>query len=153
MKKRIIGVTVSLLALGLVGARPSLSSLQAQIDELFALLASIELTPGPQGPAGPPGPEGPPGPSVSTVAVCVDASLEGDPVSGTCHDGECSCESGLLISRVTTGPGPSGQCTVTSDTGGCSAQGAFDGTATNCSGECCVCGQIDDGGGGGGLPM
>lgn len=72
-------------------------------------------TAGPQGPPGPQGIQGPPGPAVRTVAVCAEFSGVGNPT--------CPCQ-GATVTRQ------SGICTVTSDTGGCSAQ-------TN--GCCAVC--------------
>lgn len=80
---------------------------------------------GPQGPPGPTGQQGPqgeqgePGPPVTTVAVCVSATND--------SDGRCYC-SITTISKVFS------PCTVTSDTGSCSASGYFEYT-----GECCVC--------------
>jgi hypothetical protein len=82
-----------------------------------------QAPPGPQGPQGPPGspggpgpqgPQGPPGPAVRTFAVC---SLSG-----------CGCGGGTTVSAAR----PS--CTVTSDTGSCSASGA-----DNFRDACCVC--------------
>jgi hypothetical protein len=69
---------------------------------------------GPQGPQGPPGPAGPRGPA-NSVAICAEG-----PVGGTAS---CSCHGRLISNQA-------GACSVTSDTGGCSA-------ATN--GCCAVC--------------
>jgi hypothetical protein len=68
----------------------------------------------------PPGPAGPPGPAVSTSAVCVNQG--GGNASITCI-GICG-SNGDTVARAL------GPCTVTSDTGACSAPPA---------GACCVC--------------
>jgi hypothetical protein len=74
---------------------------------------------GPQGPTGPRGAQGPAGPPTTTSAVCV-----GPP-------NVCSC-SNRTISFARS------DCTVTSDTGTCSAQSS--GPTGNLSqGACCVC--------------
>jgi hypothetical protein len=59
---------------------------------------------GPQGPLGPQGPPGPPG--VRTVAVCAEATGLGNPT--------CPCQNRTVTRQA-------GPCTVTSDTGSCSA--------------------------------
>jgi hypothetical protein len=69
---------------------------------------------------------GPQGPTVSTSAVCVTAS--------STHNGDCNCSGGRMVSKVTT-TGNYGQCTVTSDTGSCTAYGYL----TFYYGSCCVC--------------
>jgi hypothetical protein len=66
---------------------------------------------------------------VSTSAVCVSAV---DNVS----NGYCDCGN-ITVSKVTTVPG--GTCTVTSDTGSCSASGGSLGTEPFYTGQCCVC--------------
>ena len=73
------------------------------------------------GPRGPTGPAGPAGPAVKTSAVCL------------APPGICSCSSpSKTVIFVRT------SCTVTSDTGTCSAQSS--GTTGNISlGSCCVC--------------
>ena len=86
--------------------------------------------PGPAGgPAGPAGPQGPTGsvgpPGVRTVAVCVD---------GGAGVTSCSCAAGAtLVSKAPTTP-----CTVTAETGTCSANSAIVGGGTY-RGSCCVC--------------
>jgi hypothetical protein len=60
--------------------------------------------PGVQGPKGDPGPQGP---AVSTVAVCADMTGLGNPT--------CPCTNRTVTRQA-------GACTVTSDTGSCSAQ-------------------------------
>ena len=62
-----------------------------------------------------------------TSAVCVN----GDPSSGSTN--LCGCAGGRLISRVFSA------CTVTSDTGSCSALSATTPTGFTRSGSCCVC--------------
>jgi hypothetical protein len=76
------------------------------------------------GPTGATGPQGPAGPSVHTSAVCANA--------GVSSDGDCSC-SGHQISKVRS----YGSCTITSDTGSCTAYG-YNGTPKY-MGSCCVC--------------
>ena len=79
-----------------------------------------------RGPQGPQGPQGPPGPAVRTSAVCVSGVP--DPFGNRM----CDCAGGRVISRVST------PCTVTSDTGACSANSAsWQGVEK--SGQCCVC--------------
>jgi hypothetical protein len=74
-----------------------------------------------RGPQGPRGPAGPPGPATRTSAVCVGG---GSPQ-------QCSC-SNRTVSFVLS------DCTVTSDTGSCSATSA--GIPGNIQhGSCCVC--------------
>jgi hypothetical protein len=72
---------------------------------------------GPQGQQGPPGPTGPVGPAKHTSAVCV----EGTSGSRT----YCTCGSGTQVGFAGS------PCTVTSDTGSCSAVSNY--------GSCCVC--------------
>ncbi len=80
---------------------------------------------GPQGPAGATGPQGPAGPAVHTSAICVNGVSD---YPFGCRVQTCTCAGGAtLISRV------SSPCTVTSDTGSCSASGQ------SCQGQCCVC--------------
>jgi hypothetical protein len=80
---------------------------------------------GPQGTAGaqgPAGPQGPQGPAVRTSAVCASAFA-----NTICISNSCSCPRGAV--SIVFSP-----CTVTSDTGSCSA--------TSCGsnrGQCCVC--------------
>jgi hypothetical protein len=78
---------------------------------------------GPAGPRGPEGPPGPPGPPAHTSAVCVDAT--------TSESGYGSCP-GRTVSSVR------GNCSVTSDTGVCSAFNAQGPVQTH-TGACCVC--------------
>jgi hypothetical protein len=78
---------------------------------------------GPQGATGPQGAQGQPGPAVHTSAVCVSAF----PNAGFCFSSSCSCSNGT-VSRV------SSPCTVTSDTGTCSAS-----SCGSSIGQCCVC--------------
>ena len=75
---------------------------------------------GPAGPAGPRGPVGPVGPPVKSVAGCVSYTLYGS----------CNCQQRTIQSIVTQGG-----CTVTSDTGSCSAVGLV----STSYGVCCVC--------------
>lgn len=62
---------------------------------------------GAQGAQGPKGDPGPPGPAVRTVAVCADMTGLGNPT--------CPCTNRTVARHA-------GACTVTSDTGTCSAQ-------------------------------
>ncbi len=73
-------------------------------------------SPGPQGQRGPAGPQGAIGPAVHSVAMCAEANSLG--LSPT-----CTCNNRTLAKQ-------SGACTVTSDTGTCSAATA---------GCCAVC--------------
>lgn len=84
---------------------------------------------GPRGPEGPRGLQGPPGPPVSTSAVCQDGRTATSPPS-------CStiCTRGFIASVLSP-------CSVTSDTGGCSAQSITTGLGTF-QGRCCVCEPI-----------
>lgn len=84
---------------------------------------------GDKGDTGATGPQGPAGPAVSTSAVCVSASSYWDVSSqrDIYSPGSCSC-SGTTVSRV------SSPCTITSNTGTCSAK---DGGIYH--GECCIC--------------
>lgn len=84
---------------------------------------------GPRGLAGPAGPQGPPGPPVSTSAVCRD---------GIINLNTPSCNS--LCSRGFIGSAFS-PCTVTSNTGSCSAESVFANNQTFL-GRCCVCEPI-----------
>ena len=61
-------------------------------------------------------------PVIHTSAVCASASAN--------QNGTCSC-SGQYVTHITL---VYGSCTVTSDTGGCTANGT-----SNHSAECCVC--------------
>ncbi len=83
---------------------------------------------GPQGatgPQGPAGPQGPQGPAVRTSAVCASALF--NPSGGTCFGNSCSCPNGAVT--IVDSP-----CTVTSDTGSCSAS-----SCNTFRGKCCVC--------------
>ncbi len=87
---------------------------------------------GPMGPVGPPGamgpmgPKGDPGPPTHSVAVCNNAS------KGT--SAVCGCR-GTIISNSN-----SMSCAVTSETGGCTAQGYTDPVVnTSYTANCCVC--------------
>ncbi len=80
---------------------------------------------GATGPQGPQGAQGPTGPAVHTSAICVNGAYSGY----LCLTKTCSCDGGRLISKVWS------NCTVTSDTGSCSALTA----AYGCAGQCCVC--------------
>jgi hypothetical protein len=84
---------------------------------------------GAQGPAGPQGPQGPTGPAVSTSAVCVDAVS----TSNGCFHRTCSCPTGTLTNVISP-------CTVTSNTGTCTARSCerFSPHST-ANGACCVC--------------
>ncbi len=80
---------------------------------------------GAQGSTGATGSQGPAGPAVHTSAVCVSANTK--------LSVSCSCSVGY-VAHVTS------PCTVTSDTGSCSASGFYDSTwGNNYTGECCVC--------------
>jgi len=79
---------------------------------------------GPQGPAGPQGPQGPVGPG-STSAVCVQNNSSG---------AGCSCAVRLVVQQFAPFGATSTSCTVTSNTGSCSASGG-----PSSSGACCVC--------------
>lgn len=100
---------------------------------------------GPEGPAGPAGvqgpagPQGAPGPSLHTSAVCLQTAGT-YPISG----GVCNCGVRVLSQQITN----DGNCSVTSETGSCSANGS----RVTCSpgvgcfgfdrvGSCCVCGS------------
>lgn len=74
----------------------------------------LQGPPGPVGSPGPEGPQGPQGPAVSTSAVCSEIDFI------TCG----SLCTGTIVAQAT------GQCTITSDTGSCSA---------TVNGACCVC--------------
>jgi hypothetical protein len=88
---------------------------------------SVQTTASLRGLQGPQGPPGPPGPPTRTSAVCVN----GDPNAvGAIL---CDCSGGRLISRVNS------NCTVTSDTGSCSASSAIDAAGFTRNGSCCVC--------------
>jgi len=82
---------------------------------------------GPAGATGPQGAQGPAGPAVSTSAVCVSASIN---AQGVCSSGSCGCA--YTVSHV------SSPCSVTSNTGSCSANGCS-GTYGTTYGSCCVC--------------
>lgn len=96
-----------------------------------SIIVPLQGPPGIQGPAGPvgprgaTGPQGPAGPATKTVAVCASASLG--------SSNSCSCGGGKVISH-TTAPGATGSCSITSETGSCSAYGA-----NSNFGSCCVC--------------
>ncbi len=100
-----------------------------------SIIVPLQGPPGIQGPAGPvgprgaTGPQGPAGPATKTVAVCANAS--------TTDSSYCSCSGGKVISK-TIASGPTGSCSITSETGVCSARGASNGT-DNYAGSCCVC--------------
>jgi hypothetical protein len=79
---------------------------------------------GPQGPKGDPGPQGPAGPG-STSAVCAQNNSSG---------ANCSCAVRLVAQLFAPFGATSTSCTVTSNTGSCSASGG-----PNSSGACCVC--------------
>ena len=79
---------------------------------------------GPQGPQGPKGAQGPAGPPSHTSAVCVDGASPGP-------DNFCSCNN-RTISFVRS------FCTVTSDTGSCSARTTEIPVSVS-HGSCCVC--------------
>jgi len=81
---------------------------------------------GPEGPQGPQGPEGPPGPAVSTSAVCVQPT-------NPCNNAFCFCTGGSEVTKVTA------PCTVSSDTGSCSASAISCSPTTFARGQCCVC--------------
>lgn len=92
---------------------------------------------GQQGLIGATGPQGPAGPAVSTSAVCSSAdwwqtsSIIG--VTYYCSSSSCSCNGGVLVSSV------KGPCTVTSNTGTCSASNYTNSNGQTCYGQCCVC--------------
>jgi hypothetical protein len=86
---------------------------------------------GPQGPQGPEGPEGPPGEAadVPVYAVCID----GEFLSSTKW---CDCGSDTEFTKMQS------NCTVTSDTGSCSAKTVRGSTGYGYIyyyGSCCVC--------------
>lgn len=82
-------------------------------------------TNGTNGTNGATGPQGPAGPAVHTSAVCVSASVT---------NADCSC-SVRTISNVRTYQ----TCTVTSDTGSCTAGGVQGYSGPSYYGSCCVC--------------
>jgi hypothetical protein len=85
---------------------------------------------GPQGPAGATGPQGPPGPAVRTSASCNQQLYLGLGCSNVCGPGKVVSGTVAQI----------GSCTVTSDTGQCSANSC---SAAACAprveARCCVC--------------
>jgi hypothetical protein len=87
---------------------------------------SVQTTATLRGPQGPQGPQGPAGPPVRTSAVCVN----GEPNANGSRT--CNCAGGKLISQVIS------NCTVTSDTGTCSASTAY-WQSQVMTGACCVC--------------
>ena len=88
---------------------------------------SMQTTASLRGPQGPQGPPGPPGPPTHSSAVCQDAT--------STSDGFCSCP-GRIVSPMMAGP-----CTVTSDTGSCTAGVIIDTVSGQVTrrGACCVC--------------
>jgi hypothetical protein len=84
--------------------------------------------PGAKGDIGPAGSIGPAGLAVKTVAVCASASGGVSPVQGN-----CSCSVKTISSQQSVGG-----CTVTSDTGSCTASG-FTQNGGVYPGACCVC--------------
>ena len=85
---------------------------------------------GPPGPAGPAGPAGQAGPAVKTSAVCVGPILGPNPTSRSCL---CSSAAKTVVSQQ-----GEMQCSVTSDTGSCSANGQIVSQLAY-TGACCVC--------------
>jgi hypothetical protein len=80
---------------------------------------------GAQGLTGATGATGAAGPAVHTSAVCVSGSNAGG--------ASCSCTNGYVASA-------SSPCSVTSDTGSCSASSYYDSTwSRTYTGQCCVC--------------
>lgn len=95
--------------------------------------ATLQGPPGSQGPSGPQGPaglQGPPGPAVSTIAVCVQKSWP--------WNADCSCAVRLVAKEVAPDVSGGSHCSVTSNTGSCSANGNWD-SLSHYSGACCVC--------------
>lgn len=77
------------------------------------------------------GDKGDPGPAVTTFAVC--ASGQSQHSGDLCYEGRCDCGDATLLSQVIS------PCSVTSDTGGCSAStGYCEGNFAR-PGSCCVC--------------
>ncbi len=85
---------------------------------------------GPQGPPGQQGPQGPPGPPTHTSAVCTQAPN---------NSASCSCAVRTIINQRAPDSINGSSCSVTSDTGSCSANGLFSSNGSDFSGACCVC--------------
>lgn len=87
---------------------------------------------GMRGPPGPLGPVGPPGPTIRTsVAVCASPTGGPNPISASCQ-----CPAKTLVTSNTM------ICTVTSDTGPCTANGFIDPVSHIAyTPACCVCGS------------
>ena len=90
---------------------------------------------GPAGLQGPTGPQGPAGPAVSTYSVCADPTYTSSSnyYINVCYMASCNCGSATLLSSL------EGPCTVTSNTGSCSATSILDSYSRRCPGACCVC--------------
>lgn len=93
----------------------------------------LQGPPGPTGPSGPTGPQGlpgSPGPAVHTSSVCIGPTGGANPVSAS-----CGCRGRTVVQQ-------SGMvCTVTADTGTCTANGFTSGPpiAIPYTAACCVC--------------
>jgi Collagen triple helix repeat (20 copies) len=81
---------------------------------------------GPTGSQGVRGPTGPKGDPVKTVAICANGTI-GNPA-------DCRCNGRAIIPPIST----VSSCTVTSDTGSCTATGGVSNFVPY-SGACCVC--------------
>lgn len=98
-----------------------------KIDPGATLVVTRVSAPGAAGPKGDPGPAGPPGPTLPTSAVCNKPTGGANPTSAF-----CSCLGKTLINQTAI------SCTVTSQTGSCSADGfILNGFTANAA--CCVC--------------
>lgn len=107
------------------------TDVQSAINDLKTILDGTDGIPGPQGPPGLPGPSG------TTFAACVNGGVHLEDNGWKC-DYPCSCGDAVSISRT------SSACTVTSDTGSCSATTHID-QYRSCQGSCCVCRDAGEG--------
>lgn len=89
---------------------------------------------GAKGDKGDKGDRGPAGPAVNTTAVCSSAGLGSDSFGGQIPiPNSCSCASGsVLVSRIDS------PCTITSDTGDCTARSQSV-NGKSAKGQCCIC--------------
>lgn len=117
-----IGTTAPATSLDVAGIIRSSSGGFRFPDGTTQTTATLKGDKGANGANGATGPKGDPGPPTQSSAVCVDGT---DTTRGV-----CSC-SHLTVSNV------SGPCTVTSQTGSCSAAGPVFPIG---GGSCCVCG-------------
>jgi hypothetical protein len=102
-------------------------------DGSLQMSAQVQGPAGPAGPRGPagtngaPGPQGPQGPAVHTSAACIQ-NVAGSVIG-------CGCQ-GRTIQAFFLTQGTNQSCSVTSDTGSCSANANVN---PSLSGACCVC--------------